>query len=240
MQKGSNFRRSTLAFLVLAALAVQGCAATAHLKTKTLPADPEKRRIVVLTPDVELSILHAGGLQEPNVEWTELAKKHIAAHLTKKFKAGNIRMVKLEQKETEIGQDRRESQLRKLHQAVGHAVLFHQWEGHPLALPTKAGTFEWTMGPEIRYLKQKYGADFALFIFIRDSYASSGRAALIFFGALLGIGIPGGAQVGFASLVDLETGDVVWFNRLLRPEGDLRTTSGADETMKLLLADMPK
>jgi hypothetical protein len=38
-------------------------------------------------------------------------------------------------------------------------------------------------------------------------------------------GIMGGVQSGFASLVDLRTGDIVWFNQLGRATGDLRSRS---------------
>jgi hypothetical protein len=86
-------------------------------------------------------------------------------------------------------------------------------------------------------IARSHDADYALFLFVRDSYATAGRVAVIVVGALLGAGIPGGAQVGFASVVDLKTGDIVWFNRLLRPQGDLRTPDAAAETVKALVAD---
>ena len=35
-------------------------------------------------------------------------------------------------------------------------------------------------------------------------------------------GLAGGSQTGYASLVDLRTGRVVWFNNLARGFGDLR------------------
>jgi hypothetical protein len=60
---------------------------------------------------------------------------------------------------------------------------------------------------------------------------------VIVVGALLGVGVPGGAQVGFASVVDLRTGDIVWFHRLVRPHGDLRTPDAAGETVKALVSD---
>jgi hypothetical protein len=46
--------------------------------------------------------------------------------------------------------------------------------------------------------------------------------------------------VGFASLVDLETGNVVWFNRLARAAGDLRTEPAARETIQTLIAGLPQ
>ena len=51
--------------------------------------------------------------------------------------------------------------------------------------------------------------------------------------------VTGGFQIGFASLVDLKTGEIVWFNRLIRGAGDLREAEKAEGTMKLLLKDFP-
>ena len=57
--------------------------------------------------------------------------------------------------------------------------------------------------------------------------------------ALAGIALQGGMQVGFASLVDLETGDVIWVNRLISQAGDLRTVEPARKAVDELLAGFP-
>ena len=44
---------------------------------------------------------------------------------------------------------------------------------------------------------------------------------------LLGGDIGGGRQIGVTTLVDLRTGQVVWFNYLARQTGDLRDEAGA-------------
>jgi hypothetical protein len=46
-------------------------------------------------------------------------------------------------------------------------------------------------------------------------------------------------QTGYASLVDLRSGQVMWFNRLLRGNGDLRELEPAMETLNALLTDFP-
>jgi hypothetical protein len=75
---------------------------------------------------------------------------------------------------------------------------------------------------------------------VRDSYASPERVAASIALAFIGIGIaPGGAQVGYASLVDLQSGQVVWFNRLLRGYGDLREPTPARESIDALLTGFP-
>ena len=55
----------------------------------------------------------------------------------------------------------------------------------------------------------------------------------------LGVGVGGGFQVGYASLVDLQTGQVLWFNQLQRGFGDLRDAAKAAESVGALLAGFP-
>jgi hypothetical protein len=118
------------------------------------------------------------------------------------------------------------------------SVIVHQYLGAPL--PSKDGKFDWSLGPAVESIARSHEADYALFLFVRDSYATGGRVALIVIGAALGAFVPGGAQVGFASVVDLRTGDIVWFSRLERPHGDLRTPDAAAETVKALVGDSLK
>jgi hypothetical protein len=216
-----------------------GCVTTSHHTGKPLPKDQSARRIVVLPPDVELSVLHAGGFEEPNAEWTQQARKHIAKDLADRFRVMQVSLVNGDKISAARASDANELQLLKLHEAVGSSILRHQYPG-PFQLPTKVESFEWSLGPQARVLKKKYGGDYALFLFVRDSYASGGRVAAILVGALFGVGIQGGVQIGFASLVDLNSGEVVWFNRLARTAGDLRTPTAASETVSQLLSNFPK
>ena len=109
-----------------------------------------------------------------------------------------------------------------------------------LKLPGKNGQFDWTLGPEVRFLKDKYEADYVLFVYLRDSYASTGRKVAFVVAAAFGIGIPLGQQIGFASLIDLDTGEIAWFNRLDRGVGDLRTDEAATKSVEILLSNFPK
>jgi len=78
-----------------------------------------------------------------------------------------------------------------------------------------------------------------VFTWVRDSYASAERKAAMVAMAILGVGLAGGSQVGYASLVDLETGRVLWFNRLARASGDLREEKAASESLDALLFGFP-
>lgn len=224
----------------LAAL-LAGCGAQAVQREK-----PEIRReagkiptIVVMPLDVELAQLTAGGMPEPHAEWTEAAHKHMRAALEAEARSRNLKLTYFDA-ERGSTEDRETSlDLVKLHRAVGGSILVHQYLTE-FGLPSKEGKFDWSLGPSVAAISRSHEADYALFLYVRDSYSTAGRMAVIVIAALMGAGVPGGSQVGFASVVDLKTGDIVWFNRLARPSGDLRTPEAAEETIRVLVSDSLK
>jgi PBP1b-binding outer membrane lipoprotein LpoB len=237
LKTGETKHMKRVLYLFMSAVLLTGCATTTFYTSKKLA--PEARRIALVSPDIELSIMNAGGLSEPHAEWTLLAEKHLSDGIRKKLKSLKIQLIDNQVTRELETDDAQEVQLIKLHEAVGSAILSHQFI-EQLRLPSKKGKFEWTLGRSAGYLRDKYGADYALFIYIRDSYAGAGRVAVIAVAALLGVGVQGGVQIGFASLVDLKSGEIVWFNRLARASGDLRTVVAAKETVSQLLADFPQ
>jgi len=50
----------------------------------------------------------------------------------------------------------------------------------------------------------------------------------------------GGAHLGYAALVDLKNGDLLWLNVDLKTTGDVRTADGAAQRVEQLLAGFPK
>ncbi len=225
---------------VFACFVLAGCVTTSHTQITALER-PEARqpRILLMPLDVELSELSAGGLAEPKAEWTEAANKHMAAALQAINAERDLQLLTYDEEKLPAAKRDEIIQLLKLHGIVGNSVLLHQYL-QPFALPTKAGKFDWSLGPAVRQLREETGADYALFFWVRDSYSSGGRVAVIMLAAVLGVGIQGGVQIGFASLVDLNTGNIVWFNRLARPTGDLRSEAAARETTLVLLTGLPK
>lgn len=238
-----RFSRQRMPWAVLflvALLTLAGCAAPVQRQAKELRRDPGKLPTVVVMPlDVELAELSAGGLHEPKSEWTDAALKHMRAALEAEARNYKVRLIDYESQRGTPKNQSTSLELLRLHRAVGSAVLVHQYiPGQQL--PNKEGKFDWSLGPEVAAIAQTHAADYALFLFVRDSYASAGRVGVIVVAALLGVGVPGGAQIGFASLVDLRTGDIVWFNRLARGHGDLRTPEAAAETVRELVSDSLK
>lgn len=189
--------------------------------------------LVVVPAEMELFSISAGGVEQPRADWTDAAQKNFKAALA-------ARARQLGPKVIELGEAQLDefAEVHALHRAAAHAVFVH----HSRAgrkLPTKNDRLDWSLGDAVRPLQAKTGADYALFTWIRDSYASNERKAAMFAMALLGAVSFGGSQIGYASLVDLRTGRIVWFNDLDRMSGDLREPAGARETVDTLLERFP-
>jgi hypothetical protein len=238
-RRGSRRQLLSVCCAVLLLVIVAGCVSHVQRQTPQLRREAGAQPASVVMPlDVELSEMTAGGLAQPQAEWTDAAHSHMRAVLEEHARARNLRLVFFDPARGS-DEDRDDGlALVALHRAVGSSVLIHQYMGRPL--PSKEGRFDWSLGPSAEAIARAQGADYALFLFVRDSYASAGRIAVIAVAALLGAGVPGGSQVGFASLVDLRNGDIVWFNWLQRASGDLRTQQGASETVELLVSDAMK
>jgi hypothetical protein len=199
---------------------------------ETLPRDA---KVLIMPTDIELFLVSAGGVPEPKADWTEAANRHFKAALAQKKKALGVTSLELSEQDADDA-----AEINTLHAAIARSIQLHHFGPGMLNLPTKEGRLDWSMGEPVRMLKGKTGADYALFSWIRDSYASAERVAATILLAVVGIGIhPGGVQIGYASLVDLNTGRIVWFNQLARSSGDLREPDKAAETLDALLAQFP-
>lgn len=226
---------AVIGWVVLAAACTQ---TKAFVSDTEIPEISGTARVLLMPSDVEVSELTAAGLLEPNAAWTASARTNIETALNSLMATRNARLVHYRSTTGGDSIDEPHLQAFKLHEAVGATILVHKYVP-AMALPTKKDKFDWSMGETATVLRRSFDADYALFVYFRDSFASSGRVALIIFGALLGVGIPGGQQTGFASLVDLRSGDVIWFSRSFTGTGDLRKPDSARNATKSLLTDLP-
>lgn len=228
-------------FLALFLVVLTGaCAQTRSAGPEASIARPSGGLAVLLMPaDVEISLLTTGGIEEPNAEWTEQGRRNVVAALKAEMAERSIEVVSYGDDSNAGYQIALEhEQLVKLHEAVGGAIMIHKYVAG-LELPTKKDRFDWTLGNGVRDLRGGRDTGYALFVYAEDSFSSAGRAAMKIALAVLGAHVEGGRQVAFASLVDLENGDVVWFNVLTSTVGDLRDPVQARQAMSQLLESSP-
>lgn len=225
-------RASILAVSLAAGVALAPGAARAQNLAPGFTHLPKDATVVMMPVDMELFSISAGGVAEPRADWTEAALGHFR-------RAARAHNEKLGLRTVELSEDAADelAEVNALHAAVANAIALHHF-GYP-KLPTKDGKLDWSLGDAVQPIRKATGARYALFSWVRDSYASAERKAAMVGLALLGVGIGGGLQVSYVSLVDLQTGKVVWFNRLARAHGDLREAEPAAETVDTLLTGFP-
>jgi hypothetical protein len=240
--KGNTMIRAIriLAAFLMMTVAV-ACTTTQTRVTKSLPERPiAGTGILVIKPDIQLSLLTASGLQEPNSQWSREALANVQASLSASLEGRQQRFIALDADNIVSG---RANQILRLHDAVANSILAFNYG--LTSLPTKrSDNFDWTLGPGAIELARSAAAGsdakYALITFGRGTYSSGGRWAMAIAGAALGASVPMGGQQIYASLIELSTGKVVWFNvATAGPQDDMRKPEGARGLITSLMKDVP-
>src|SRR4029453_14257014 len=239
-------RRVILALLASAALA--GCVQTRQYADVEFTPPQGDYKLLVMRPDISVGSVTTGGLVEPRADWTEQARAHFLTALKAQQTARGGNAFIMEKRDALAGGDADTiAELERLHYAVASSIALHRYSG--LYLPTKRNKgLDWTLGEDAVALGQRTGYDYALFLYAEDSFASTGRIGLQVLGiagCFIGFCAPnvgGGGQFRYASLGDLKTGEVVWFNVEQASSqiagikfGDIRTPEGAAQMVDRLL-----
>lgn len=218
-------------------MCLSACTTTA-VKTaapEAISAPVANSKVLVVEPDVQLSLLTAAGLQEAREDWSKQGHDNLSAAIRSSLTSKTHRFETLD---PEAARDGRSGQLLRLHDAVGQSIMAFNYGA--FKLPNKRGAFDWTLGEGAQVLGKEKDADYALFVTGRGSYSSAGRKVMFIAAAALGVAVPLGNQTVFASLVDLHTGRIVWFNLALAgPSADMRSTEGAASLTASLLKGVP-
>ena len=244
-------RKSRVALALAATVALGGCVQTRQFADVQFTPPQGDYRLLVLRPDVTVGALTTGGMVEPRAEWTEEARSNIIAALRAQQTSRGGKLTIVEHRNELPGVPEQElADVERLNFVVDESIVEHKYLGD--YLPTKRGRgLDWTLGQDAVRLGQQSGYDYALFLHAEDQVASKGRIALGLVGlagCIVGFCAPniGGAeQLDYASLVDLKTGEVVWFNVVDAASqvpgikfGDLRTPQGAAQMVERLLGRM--
>jgi len=242
--------KSGLALALIAGVTLSGCVQTRQLADVQFTPPQGDFRLLVMRPDVTVNSLTTGGMSEPRADWTEQARANIITALqTEQAGRGGKVLVMTRRNELQNISVEKVADLERLHYAVGNSIALHKFSG--AALPTKRGKgLEYTLGEDAVSLGRQSGYDYALFLYAQDNIASTGRVALQVLGVagcFIGFCAPSGGsnQFAYASLVDLRTGEVVWFNVLSTGSqlpgvkfGDIRTPEGAAQMVERLVGRM--
>ena len=244
-------RLSGVAALVATSVALTGCVQTKQYADLQFTPPQGDYKLLVLRPDVTVGSLTTGGMVEPRADWTDQARAGIVQALRDQQASRGGKVTFIERRNELPGVTASElADVERLNAAVDDSIVLHKYLGDYLPTKRRKG-LDYTLGEDAVRLGRKTGYDYALFLHAEDQVASRGRIALGVLGlagCIVGFCAPnvGGAQqLDYASLVDLHTGDVVWFNVVLASSqvpgikfGDLRTPAGAQQMVERLIGRM--
>lgn len=242
--------RRTFILAAAASLALAGCVQTRQYADVEFTPPQGDYDLIVMRPIVQVGIVTTGGLVEPRADWTDQARTNLLQALRQEQAGRGGRTMILESREGVPGIPADTvADLERLFVAVGSSIILHRYRG--LNLPTKRRQgIDWTLGEDAVAFGRATGMEYALFLHAEDSFASTGRTAIQVLGVagcFIGFCAPqsGGGQAAYASLVDLRTGEVVWFNLLQTGSqlpgvrfGDIRTPEGAAQMVERLIGRM--
>ena len=241
--------RRPLAALLLAA-SLGGCIQTRQYADLQFAPPQGEFKLLVLRPDVSVSSLTTGGMAEQRADWTNAARTNLLAALRAQQggRGGNLTI--MERRDSLPGMPAQTvAELERLNYAVDSAIAQHKYSGDTLPTKRRMG-LDYTLGEDAVAFGRRTGFDYMLFLHAEDSVASTGRVAMQVIGlagCFIGFCAPsgGGGQLAYASLVDLRSGEVVWFNVLQTGSqlpgvgvGDIRTPEGAATMVERLLGRM--
>jgi hypothetical protein len=241
--------RRTMILLWGASL-LAGCVQTRQYADLQFTPPQGDYKLLVLRPDVSVSSLTLGGVPEQRADWTDAARAAIVTAIRAQQAARGGQLFIAERRTGVPGVDAETvAELERLNFAVDSAIAEHKYSGNTLPTKRRLG-LDYTLGEDALAFGRKTGFDYMLFLHAEDQHASGGRVAMQVLGlagCFIGFCAPSGGsgQLAYASLVDLRTGEVVWFNVLQTGSqlpgmkfGDIRTQAGADQMVERLLGRM--
>lgn len=229
--------RILLIVLSLAPLAT-GAQTHTYLDRSLQPAVAPVKKLLFIPSDVSISEISAGGVIEKVPDWGKQGREHVTAamrKLTPDVKFQTVNVPTLTAAEQEIL-----DQHAALYLLVAVNVRNNGLGGGSVwTKRLESGLTDYTVGPGLAFLAEKTGADAVMFTIVEDFVSSSGRKAMVVFGALFGVGLPLGRTFAVAGLLDLKTGKLLWQSYDTSGTPDMRVEADAERVVRDLFKSYP-
>lgn len=240
--QGTLMRKDMKHFSLILVLFLAACATpqkyAANPAFINAPAAQKPKKVLLLPADIDVMEISAGGVPEKVEAWSKQAKSNIKQSLHKTIGAGqNFELIEL----PEMAASEKEvlEQYLAFYGVVGGDAFVFGRSPDP-AWQHKTKNFDYTLGNGLRFLKQRTGADTALFVVGSDQISTGGRKAAMVLGAMLGMTIPVGMTFVSVGLVDLDSGDILWLNYDFGGgDWDIRDQADTDKLIANIFRDYP-
>ena len=230
---------------VVAVLA--GCAATPNASLhESIAGKTEQRmprKMLLLPADIRVHEISAGGVVEKVDDWTISASNHAMKSVREIAGSKNL----FEPKEVPALADSDKQVLDQhlaLYELVAASADFSK-SGPFAPWRERAKNFDYTLGPGLRELAERSDLDAAVIVIGSDYISSSGRKATMALGilaaALTGVAVipVGGTAYVSVGVVDLRSGNLLWFATSRGQTDDLRQEQQVRAVLDKLFSGYP-
>lgn len=228
--------------LAVLVLLITGCAPALQSNRAELEARAKKlRNIVMLTPDMRIYELDAGGSTEQRDDWSALGRENLEKAIIENLR---VRAVSLNILKVTSELEDEVDEVKMLYSEVMESAYTHAgfWGGeNPNFFPERLKNFDYSVGSLEKLLK-KQKADGLLLVHAQDEISTTGRKVLRVVQAINPFGSAGrsGATVVTIALAN-RNGDILWDCYYYNRGGfDLRRPDSTRDFVRVLLEDFPK
>jgi hypothetical protein len=232
----------------LGAIAVlAGCAATPNASLhESIAGKTEQRmprKMLLLPADIRVHEISAGGVVEKVDDWTISASNHAMKSVREIAGSKNL----FEPKEVPALADSDKQVLDQhlaLYELVAASADFSK-SGPFAPWRERAKNFDYTLGPGLTELAERSDLDAAVIVIGSDYISSSGRKATMALGilaaALTGVAVipVGGTAYVSVGVVDLKSGNLLWFATSRGQTDDLRQEQQVRAVLEKLFTGYP-
>jgi hypothetical protein len=233
--------RNILTPIILAALS--GCLQSvppqyrAHHKFVESPQLYTPQKVLVMEVDVTIKEVTVGGVAEEVPAWSKQGSGNVREAMLKHFRTDKKKKIQLfEMPKLSDSELEDVKQHLALYRRVAGSIIdttytySQQWWMH------KVQKFDYTLGTGLKSLADRSGADSAIIILGEDHASTAGRKIAAFFLDSVSYG----HSYLTAAIVNLKTGDVLWYNYAYQYKGaDLREAADAQTLVDLLFEPYP-
>lgn len=232
--------RSLLASVLLA-VSLTGCIQAtipqyrAHYSFVEKPDVYAPHKVLLLPVDVIIKEVTAGGVAEEVPDWSKRGSTNVREALSKYFNAEKKKKIRLLEmpKLSDRDNDNVKQHL-ALYRRVAGAVVDTSYGQMPW--PHKIQKFDYTLGHGLSALAERTGADSAIIVVGEDEVSTTGRKIAAFFLDSVSYG----HSFLSAAIVNLKTGDVLWFNYAFQYKStDMREPDDALKLVEMLFQEYP-
>ena len=237
--------RLTVALFAAALLAA--CAAPRTSVNQSVGKDPAKPlpgRILLVTPDIQVHEISAGGVVEKVDAWSKEASGHAVQAIESTVQSKSLFEL-VQSPQLSDADNVLLEQYTALYALVAGSA-YGASHSQYTAWRERAAQFDYTLGPGLTAFSQRNKVDAAVFLVGTDYISTAGRKAAMAFGvivaALAGVAIVPGSQPAFLSVgvVDMKTGDLLWFKSDIRSgSANLRDADTVKSLMDSLFDHYP-